>query len=94
MTQVKFNRKQLANPTPKGIAFWLNVVMAVCTAVAGWISSVSFIPAKPSTITSSLLSLIVLICMAIKPFFGIETDEKKVPIDQVGEMEVPDNNQN
>jgi hypothetical protein len=90
MTQVKFNRQQLNNPTPKGIAFWLNIVMAICTALSGWVSSVSFIPAQPSTIASSLLSLVVLVCMAIKPFFGVETTNKNVPIEQVGEMEVPE----
>lgn len=87
MAEVKFGRKQLNNPTPKGVAFRINIIMAICTAVSGWISSVGFIPAKPSTITSGLLSLVVLICMAIKPYYGIETTEKEVPIQDVGEME-------
>lgn len=88
MGEVKFGRKQLVNPTPKGVAFRLNVIMAVCTAVSAWISSVAFIPAQPSTIISSLLSLVVLICMGLKPFYGVETSEKSIPIEDVGQMEV------
>lgn len=87
MGEVKFGRKQLLNPTPKGVAFRINIIMAICTAVSGWISSVGFIPARPSTITSSLLSLVVLICMAIKPYYGVETSEKNIPIEDVGQME-------
>lgn len=87
MTRVKFGRKQIKNPTPRGIAFRLKIAMAICTASSAWISSVSWIPAKPSTIISSCLSLFVLILMGIMPFYGIETDEKKIPINDVGEME-------
>lgn len=91
MGEVKFGRRQLVNPTPKGIAFKLNVVMGVCTAVSGWISSAAFIPAKPSTVISSLLSLVVLICMGLKPFYGVETAQADVPIEDVGEMEAKEN---
>ena len=87
MAEVKFGRKQLSNPTPKGVAFNINIIIGVCTAVSGWISSASYIPAKPSTITTSILSLVVLICMGLKPYFGVETSDKKVPIEDVGEME-------
>jgi len=87
MADVKFGRKQLANPTPKGIAFKINIVMAIATAIAGWINTVDFIPARPSSITAAILSLVVLICMAVKPFYGVETTETEVPIDEVGEME-------
>ena len=87
MAEVKFGRKQIGNPTPKGVAFKLNVIMAISTAIAGWINTVDFIPARPSSITAAFLSLIVLICMALKPFYGVETNEKEVPIEEVSEME-------
>ena len=87
MAEVKFGRKQLNNPTPKGIAFKLNVVMAISAAISGWVNSVDFIPARPSSIVASILSLVVLLCMALKPFYGVETNEKEVPIEEVSEME-------
>lgn len=90
MAIIKFGRKQLGNPTPSGIAFKINIIMAICTALSGWISSVAFIPAKPSTVISSLLSLVVLICMAVKPYFGIENAGKEVPVEDVAQMEVED----
>ena len=86
---IRFGRKQLKNPTPRDVAFRLNIIMAICTAVSGWLSSASYIPTKSSTIAASILSLVVLICMAIKPFYGVETTKKSVPIGDVGEMEVP-----
>ena len=88
MAEVKFGRKQIGNPTPSGVAFKLNIAIAICTATSGWISSVAFIPPRPSTITSSLLSLAVLILMGIKPYFGIESSDKSVPIEDVAQMEV------
>lgn len=88
MADVKFGRKQLGNPTPSGVAFKLNIAIAICTATSGWISSVAFIPPKPSTITSSLLSLVVLILMGVKPYFGVENTGKEVPIEDVAQMEV------
>jgi len=88
MKKIKFGRKQLDNPTPRGVAFNLNIVMAICTAASSWLSSTPYIPAKPSTIASSILGLVVLLCMAIKPFYGVETTEKTVPVKDVSEMEV------
>ena len=87
MAQVSFGRKQLQNPTPKGVAFKINIIMAIATAMAGWVNTVDFIPARPSSIIAATLSLVVLICMALKPFYGVETSEKDVPIEEVSEME-------
>lgn len=92
MAEVKFGRKQLENPTPKGVAFKINVAMAIATAVSGWVSTTPYIPSKPSSLITSLLSLVVLILMSIKPFYGVETSKSSVPIEDVGEMEVEHKN--
>jgi hypothetical protein len=67
---IKFNRAQLKNPTPASVSFKINVSIALLSAVGGWIGTASFIPAGPSTIIQSILSLLVLVCVSIKPFFG------------------------
>lgn len=87
MAEVKFGRKQLNNPTPKGVSFNINIIIGVCTAISGWVSSASYIPSNTSSIIASILSLVVLICMGLKPYFGVETSDKEVPIEDVGEME-------
>lgn len=87
MAEVKFGRRQLTNPTPKGIAFKFNVAIAIATAVSGWVSTTPYIPSQPSSLITSLLSLAVLILMSLKPFYGVETTEKEVPIEDVGQME-------
>jgi len=84
---IKFNRAQLKNPTPASVSFKINVVMAICSIVGGWVGTASFIPAKPSTIIQSVLSLIVLIGIGIKPFFGIQPTSETVPAEDVKEVE-------
>lgn len=87
MAKVKFGRRQLVNPTPKGVAFKFNVAIAITTAISGWVSTTPYIPSQPSSLITSLLSLLVLIMMSIKPFYGVQTEVKSVPLEDVGEME-------
>lgn len=84
---IKFNRAQLKNPTPASVSFKINVGIAIFSAVGGWIGTAGFIPAKPSTIIQSILSLLVLICVTIKPFFGVDPVPDSVPSEDVKEVE-------
>lgn len=86
---IKFNRKQLKNPTPAGVAFKINLIIAISSVVGVWMGTANFIPAKVSTLLQSFLSLVVGVCVAIKPFFGVESTTTSVPVDDVKEMEVP-----
>lgn len=84
---IKFNRAQLKNPTPASVSFKINIAIAVFSALGGWVGTASFIPAKPSTIIQSILSLLVLISVTIKPFFGVTVDESTIPTEDVTEVE-------
>lgn len=84
---IKFNRAQLNNPTPASVSFKINIAIAVFSALGGWVGTASFIPAKPSTIIQSVLSLLVLISVTIKPFFGVTVDNATVPTEDVKEVE-------
>ena len=84
---IKFNRAQLSNPTPASVSFKINIAIAVFSALGGWVGTASFIPAKPSTVIQSLLSLFVLIAVTIKPFFGVEPTSDSVPKEDVKEIE-------
>jgi hypothetical protein len=84
---IKFNRSQLKNPTPASVSFKINIGIALFSAVGGWIGTASFISASLSTILQSVLSLLVLICVAIKPFFGVDPIPENVPSEDVKEIE-------
>jgi hypothetical protein len=84
---IKFNRAQLKNPTPASVSFKINVGIALFSAVGGWIGTAGFIPASLSTILQSILSLLVLICVAIKPFFGVDPVPETVQAEDVKEVE-------
>jgi len=87
---IKFSRAQLKHPTPASVSFKINVAIAVFSALGGWIGTASFIPAKPSTIMQSVLSLFVLIAVTIKPFFGVDPKTDTVPTQDVTEIEDKD----
>lgn len=87
MAIIKFNRNQLKHPTPASVSSKINIIMAISGAVGGWIGTNNFIPAKVSTVIQSFLGLIVLLCVAIKPFFGIAPTQETIPVDDVKEIE-------
>ena len=87
MSPIKFNRAQLKNPTPASVSFKLNVGIALFSAVGGWIGTAGFIPANLSTILQSILALLTLICVSIKPFFGVDPVAANIPSEDVKEIE-------
>ena len=87
MADVRFGRSQLKNPTPSKLAAGIQVFTVVAAIVLSWIGTANFIPANTSSILQSILGLLIGIANGIKPFFGVETSQKNVPIDQVTEME-------
>jgi len=87
MAEIKFGRKQLGNPSPANISSIIAIFTVVASIVATWVGTANFIPAKPSTIIQSVLTLLIGIANGIKPFFGVETNQQKVDVDDVTEME-------
>ena len=83
----KLGLKQYSNPTP---AIWSNAIAiftVVAGAVIGWIGTATFISAHTSTIIQSILGLLLTIANGLKPFIGVETNLKSVPIEDVTAME-------
>ena len=87
MSIVKFGRKQLGNPSPANISSIIAVFTVIASIVATWVGTANFIPAKPSTIIQSLLTLLIAIANGVKPFFGVETNQQRVDVEDVTEME-------
>jgi preprotein translocase subunit SecY len=87
MGNVSFGARQLRNPTPSKLSNVIQIFTVVGSLVLAWIGTASFIPAYESGVMQSVLGLLIGIANGLKPFFGVETDKKKVDIEDVGEME-------
>lgn len=88
MSIVKFGKDQLKNPTPSKLANIIQVYTVVASCLLAWIGTANFIPIVTSSILQSILGLTIGISNGLKPFFGVETTQKEVPIEQVSEMEI------
>lgn len=90
---VNFGRSQLKNPTPSKLSGWVKAFTVIIGIVIGWIGTAPFIPSGTSTNIQSVLGLLLAIGNGVLPFFGVETSQQNVPIDQVAEMEEPKKDQ-
>lgn len=88
MANVKFGVNQLNKPTPANLANIIQIYTVIAAVIVAWIgtNAASFIPANVSSIIQSILGLGIGIANGLKPFFGVATTQKSVPIDQVQEM--------
>lgn len=87
MATVQFGTGQLKNPTPSGLSNYIQVFTVVGAIVLAWVGTASFIPLQTSSIIQSILGLLIGIANGIKPFFGVETNQKTVPIEDVTAMD-------
>lgn len=87
---VNFGRNQLRNPTPAGLSGWVKASTVIIGILIGWIGTAPFIPANTSTNIQSILGLLLAIGNGILPFFGVETTQSKIPVEEVSEMENTD----
>lgn len=89
MATVKFGAKQFNNPTPASWSNGIQIFTVIASVVLAWIGTANFISASLSSIIQSILGLLIGIANGLKPFLGVETSKKEIPIEQVAEMEVP-----
>ena len=87
MTNIKFNAKQLKNPTPSKISNAINVFTVIAGVIIGWIGTADFVPIHTTSVVQSILGLLLGIANGIKPFFGVETTKESVPIEEVTAMD-------
>lgn len=91
MAKIKFGSGQLSNPTPSTLSNIIQVFTVVGGLVLAWVGTASFIPPEAATITQSILGLLIGIANGVKPFFGVETSQRNVPIEDVTSMNADEN---
>lgn len=89
MANIKFGANQFNNPTPANWSNAIQIFTVIAATVLAWIGTASFIPAGLSSTLQSILGLLIGIANGLKPFLGVETTQKEVPIEDVKEIEVP-----
>lgn len=83
---MKFGAAQLGNPTPRNIGRIFKIVIAINSSITVWMGTADYIPSFTAKVVGSILSLVTILCVALEPFFGVETKQKDVPIENVTEM--------
>ena len=84
---VSFGVKQIKNPTPTNIVWWIRIYTAIACAIMGWMPTVSFISHNIQDITTSILGRTTTIANVILPFWGVQNDGTKVNIKDVSSMD-------
>ena len=87
MGTISFGTKQFNKPTPNGLSNAIQIYTVIASVVLAWMGTANFIPVHSSSVIQSILGLTIAVANGLKPFFGVTTDQKTVPIEQVGEME-------
>lgn len=88
MAAVKFGRKQIGNPTPASLNFWVRVVTVICSTAIGWLSTTSdLMGPKSLKLTMGILGLTLALCNGLAPLFGVQVKDEDVPIEDVAAIE-------
>jgi hypothetical protein len=84
---IKFGANQVNNPTPQRASIWLDAGAGFAGIVAAWLMTASYIPYAVSDIIGSVLTgLVIPSLLFFKRFFGDDTKQKNVSIDDVTEI--------
>lgn len=85
---MNFGPRQLKNPTPGNIVFWVRVYTVVAGIVLTSLASAPF-HLSHEAFWNWFLSLTITISNGVAPLFGVPISTKTVPADQVVAMDEP-----
>lgn len=88
MGNFKFGRKQIGNPTPSGVNFWVRVFTVVATFFVGWMGTNTIIGPHTQAGISSILGGMVGLANLLAPLFGVPISGS-VPASVVTAIEKP-----
>lgn len=89
MANVKFGTRQIKNPTPASLDRGIKVFMVASSAFIAWMPTNNIVSKEIQDVVTPILGLLMTLAMGIGPLFGIETDRKTAPIEDVTTMETP-----
>lgn len=90
MSEIKFGTGQFGKPIPAKTTRNLGISAFILSTMSSYMASASYIPADLSSALQGFTSFGATICLGLIPFFGVETSQKTVPIEEVASMETDD----
>jgi hypothetical protein len=85
-----FGRKSFFKPTPAGIMFWSDVYMAMAGQFIGWIKTTDLVSHRFGDVSSEILGQTLMYVIIGRKFFGVDTNKKNIPVDQVSVIDTTD----
>ncbi len=89
MAQVKFGSQQLNKPTPANYDRLVKIFIGVSGLLLAWFPTNNLVPHHVQDVLTPIINLLNSVLLFLLPFFGVQTDAKKIPADQVTQMENP-----
>lgn len=87
----KFGTSQFGKPTPAGVSTLLDFIASMLGIINAWLLTASYISHNFSDIAGSIITgLLIPVTLNLKRFFGVNTTQTDIPIEQVGEMKETD----
>lgn len=83
MAETKFGLNQFGNPLPAKTTKRLGIIAFILSTLSSYMASADYLSAPLSSALQGLLSLGATICLGLIPFYGVETTQKKVDIENV-----------
>ncbi len=90
MAEIKFGFSQKNNPTPTNVGNLMDLITIIVSFLSVSLTMAPFITSKDTMIINWLSSVIAGLSQILKRFFGVNTSQTNVPIEQVGEMQMPE----
>lgn len=87
MSKIKFGRRQVQNPTPAAINWWVRLIGGLAGVFGAWLLTVDFIGPKSKNIMNGIVLLVVGIANWLAPFFGTKPKTKYVRAKDVTALE-------
>lgn len=87
MSEIKFGIKSLKKPIPAKTTRNLGITAFVLSTLSSYMASAGYIPANLSSALQGLTSFGATICLGLIPFYGVDTSQKEVPIEQAAVIE-------
>lgn len=82
------SQKAFNSPTPAGLNLWIKVITVIAVAFLGWLTTATIMGPHSKDVVTQITSLVVVMLNAVSPFFGVNTTEKSVPVENVAAMDV------
>lgn len=94
MAQVKFGTRQLNKPTPANYDRAVKIFIGISGLLLAWFPTNNIVPHNVQDVVTPIINLLNSVMLFLLPFLGVQTTAKKIPADQVTQMENPPKEEN